>query len=178
MTAYRKMAKDAKILTPAEREARANELAAAVQSETDVLIRGQMYRTLGAFDTISSSTALFNGLQDSDPEIRIACCDAWGQRGGPDAANALGDVLRNDSEHDVRMAAIRALGQIKDQSAVVALAPALEEPNPAMQWRAVRSLESVTGKYYGEDVNAWRSYVQGGNPRELSIAHRIGRMFY
>jgi HEAT repeat protein len=178
MKEYRELAKQAPQLDAASKEQKSAELAAAAQSETDALIRGEIFRTLGAFNTISSSTALYAGLQDSDPEIRIACCDAWGKRGGADAAKVLGEILREDESEDVKLAAARALGEIKDQAAVLALAPALDDGSPAMQWRAVRSLEKVTGKYYGEDVNAWRTYVQGGKPREESIVRRLGRIFY
>lgn len=178
MEEFRELAEKAADMDDAEKERQSGELASAAGRETDVLIRGEIYRTLGSFSTISSSTALYAGLQDSEPEIRTACCQAWGKRGGADAAKVLGDVLREDESEDVRLAAARALGEIKDQAAVTALAPALDDGSPAMQWRAVRSLEQVTGKYYGEDVNAWRSYVQGGNPRQESIVRRLGRIFY
>lgn len=175
---FRELAKRADQMEASEREQRANELAAAVGSDPDVLVRTAAIRALGDFDTLTSSTALYHALQDSDPDVRIACCEGWARRGGPDAAKVLGDVIRSDQNDDVRLAAARALGEIEDQSAVQALAPALEAGNPALQWRAVRSLEQVTGKYYGEDVEAWRSYVQGGAPREVSIVRRLGRVFY
>jgi hypothetical protein len=174
----RMLAKQAPKLSATEQEQKSNELVAAARSETDALVRAEIFRTLGAFSTLGAGTMLYAGVQDSDPEIRIACCQAWARRGGPDAARVLGEILKQDENVDVRLAAARALGQVKDQSAVAALAPALEDPNPAMQWRAVRSLEKVTGKHFGNDVNAWRAFVQGGNPREETLVQRIGRLFY
>jgi HEAT repeat protein len=174
----RKLSKLAPKLTPEEREKRAAELVAAVRTENDPLVRAEIFRTLGSLPTLASGSMLYAGLQDSDPEIRIACCQAWGRRDGSDAARVLGDVLRNDEKIDVRLAAARALGEMKDQAAVAALAAGLEDPNPAMQWRSVKSLERVTGKHFGNDVNAWRAFVKGGNPREESLVRRLGHLLY
>jgi hypothetical protein len=41
---------------------------------------------------------------------------------------------------------------------------ALDDPDPALQRRAVESLRQVTGRDFGNDVVAWRTYVQGGEP--------------
>jgi hypothetical protein len=45
------------------------------------------------------------------------------------------------------------------------LAAALEEGDPAMQFRAVQSLRSVSGRDFGNDANAWREFANGGNPQ-------------
>lgn len=178
MKELRELAKNSAKLPDAEKEQRANELAKAVASESDVIVRAQMMRTLGSFPSLASNSALYTGLQDSDPDIRIACCEAWGRRGGPDAAKVLGEVIVNDTDFDVRMAATRELASVKDPSAVAALGVALEDSNPALQVRAVRSLESVTGKRFGNDIAAWKSFVHGGSPREESLVSRIKRMIY
>jgi hypothetical protein len=48
-----------------------------------------------------------------------------------------------------------------------------------MQRRAMESLEQITGEQFGNDVDAWRTFVQGGAPkqREESIVSRLKRMF-
>lgn len=172
------LGKKSESMTPEEREEHSRLLAQAAMAEPNALIRSQMMRALGHFNTLSSSSALYTGLQDSDPDIRIACCDAWGRRGGPDAAKVLGEIISGDNDIDVRLAAVRALSKVKDQSAVNSLGLALNDPNPALQIRAVRSLEEVTGKHYGNDVMAWRTFVQGGKPREESLVSRLRRMLY
>jgi len=82
-------------------------------------------------------------------------------------------VLNGDIEHDVRMAAARALGQSHEQVAVMALGNALDDKDPAMQYRAVISLRQITGQDLGNDVNKWREYVKSGKlaPVQASTSH-------
>lgn len=174
----RSLAKQAAEMPAADQQQKSEELVRVLNNEPDLLVRIELLRTLGNFPTLPAGAALYAAMQDSDRDIRMACCEAWGRRGGPDAAKVLGEVIRSEQDSDVRLAALRALAQVKDPATVAAIAPALEDPSPAMQWRAVRSLESVTGKSFGDDVNAWRSFVQGGAPREESIAGRIRRFLY
>ena len=70
-----------------------------------------------------------------------------------------------------------ALGQSHDQIAVIALGGALEDKDPAMQYRAVMSLRQVTGQGLGNDVNKWREYAKTSKLHpakpEPSLAERI-----
>jgi HEAT repeat protein len=93
---------------------------------------------------------------------------------------ALGGVLRSEDNADVRLAAIQGLGESGNAAAVPVLASALEDGNVAVQHRAMVSLEQVTGRYYGRDVNAWRSFAQGQDVKEAeprSIAERLRELF-
>ena len=119
-------------------------------------------------------------LQDPDPDVRIAACDALGKRPDADAAELLVGILQNDKVQDVRLAAARGLGQTKDQRAIAALGDVLTDPDPAMQRRAVVSLENITGKDLGNNVDRWQKYVKEENPQPsqpLSIAEKIKKMF-
>ena len=71
---------------------------------------------------------------------RKLVCDLWGRRPDAEAAQVLADVLASDSDKDVRMAAVRALGQCHDAMAVRALGT-LNDTDPAMQYRAMVSLK-------------------------------------
>jgi hypothetical protein len=55
----------------------------------------------------------------------------------------------------------------------------MEDPSPAMQRRTVASLKRVTGRSYGNDVEAWSLYVQGQEPqpKTISFAERFRRLF-
>jgi hypothetical protein len=47
-----------------------------------------------------------------------------------------------------------------------------------MQYRAVLSLQKVTGKDLGNDVERWQQYVKGERPAPTpSLAERIHRLF-
>jgi hypothetical protein len=52
----------------------------------------------------------------------------------------------------------------------------LDDPDPAMQYRAVMSLRQVTGQNFGNDVARWKAYVKGEPPpasKPVSIANRL-----
>ena len=178
--AFQDMAKRAGKMTPAEQETLSAKLANAYKTEDDAIIRAQVLRTTAMMTTSTATETLSAGLQDADADVRAICCQAWGERGGPEAAAALGRVLASDPNIHVRLAAARGLAECDDAASVQALGQALEDPDPAMQYRAVQSLKQSTGKNFGDDVNAWREFVNGGgieaNP--LTVADRMRKLVY
>jgi len=148
----------------AEQETVSLRLAEQLAAEQDSIIRCQILRTLGTLRTPTADAMLKAGLEDSDLDVKTTVCAILGQRGDAASVSVLGDTLAQDSNLDVRLAAARALGQIKNEAAVQPLGVALDDPDPAMQRRAVESLRQVTGRDFGNDVVAWRTYVQGGEP--------------
>lgn len=173
----RKLASEVKKLPAGEAERISTDLAQAIPKEQDPLLRAQMIRTLAMFPTDTAGRVLAAGMADSEKDVRVAACEAWGQRGGPEAVQRLSEALNADTNIDVRLAAARSLGSCPDQKTVAALGLALEDRDPALQRRAVQSLEKVTGKRYGNDVVAWREYVQGRDPKPQgeSMVSRIFR---
>jgi HEAT repeat protein len=157
------------------------QLAAEIQHEQDPLVRLYIVRALAAIPGDKASAVLHAGLEDPEESVRIACCEAWGQRGGSEAVEELSTVLRAESSVDVRMAAARALGLTKQPTAVKPLAEVLADNDPAMQRRAIESLKGVSGKDYGYDVQAWRQYAAGETvqQRERGLAERLfGRSLF
>lgn len=175
----RELAKSLPTAGPSEQQKATVDIAQAIRNERDPILRAQMLRTLGACDTAGAKQVLLAGVNDSDAMVRIAACESLGQRGGADGIQALAQVLGSDADIDVRLAAAKGLGDTGDAAAVASLSLALEDPNPALQLRGVRSLEKVTGKDFGDDVVAWRTFCQGGTPepRSQSIASRVGQLF-
>lgn len=162
----------------AERERVAAELAQQIQNETDPYVRIHIIRTLAQYPTPAADAVLYAALKDPDADVRVECCQAWATRGGADAADFLGETLASDTNVDVRIAAAKALGEMGDPRAVPHLAIALEDPDPALQFRAVAAMRNITGEDLGNDVNAWREYAK--NPelkRDESIAGRFRRLF-
>jgi HEAT repeat protein len=76
----------------------------------------------------------------------------------------------------VRLAAGRALGKLKDPEAVPALALALDDTNPAIQFRATQSLKAITGKDF-KTVKEWREYVHGEKEETPSLTDRFHGLF-
>lgn len=157
----------------------AAQLVKEIQTEQDPQVRLHIVRVLAVLPDPSASAVLHAGLEDPDNSVRIACCEAWGKRGGAEAVTELTTVLRAESNIDVRIAAAKALGSTGQVSAVQPLADVLADNDPAIQRRAIESLKSVSGKDYGYDVPAWRQYAAGETvtPRPVNFAERVRGVF-
>lgn len=174
--AIRQLAKAAPKLPPDQQERASHELAQFLAKEREPLTRGIMLRTLAAFPTKTAEHMLRAGLRDGDQDVRVVCCDAWARRGGPESVRVLSEVLSTDTDLDVRLAAARGLGQLKDEQAVGALGLALDDDNPAMQLRAVESLRAITGKNF-KTISEWRAFAHGEKRDSPSLAERLRRLF-
>jgi hypothetical protein len=161
-------------MTPEEQNAKASELAEAYRNESDPLVRLEMLRVVARCGSPAAAETLKAAMGDSDREVRVTACQAWGVHGGPLAVPQLSEALRKDVSVDVRLAAGKALGQIGGDEAVKALAVALDDQDPALQYRAIQSLREITGKDFGDNVVAWRDYTRGsGTPTEISMMDRM-----
>lgn len=176
----RSTAERAQRATPEEQQRLADELGQSIRTEDDPLIRAEIVRALGNCSGPKADALLRAATEDPDRDVRMAACRAWGKRGDVGATAVLSQVLSGDDDPDVRLTAIEALGQCRDPAAVAALGPALEDRDPAMQYRAVLALRDLTGEDFGNDVDRWRQYVQGEVPAETppdSVAERLRRLF-
>ncbi len=149
--------------------------------ETDPLIRMELVRGSAALGCPSAFQLVRQATKDSDADVRIAACKALPKQQGAEAEEVLAGVLGSDADLDVRLAAARALGELRDPAAVPPLASALEESDPAMQYRAVSSLRATAPEDVGNDVKRWREYVKGeplSPPKTVSLTERIRGLFY
>ncbi|NDC54846.1 MAG: HEAT repeat domain-containing protein [Planctomycetia bacterium] len=146
--------------------------------EHDARVRCEILAVAGGFDTASAVAICRGALQDPDDRVRMKACDVWRDRGGAEAVQMLANRYRADRELDVRLTAVRMLGELRDEAAIPVLAEALENPDPAVQYRAVAALKRVSGRDLGNDVNAWREWA--ANPARddtWSIAEAFRRLF-
>jgi hypothetical protein len=168
-------------MAPGDQERVAAELAERLKDEPHPVLRSEILRTLALAKSDIAMEALRSATNDTDPDVRVVACEALGQRADQPARQALAQVLGSDTDADVRLAATRELGRFKeDREAMQALRLALDENNPALQFRAVESLKNMTGKDYGSDLIAWKEFVDGGNPPEpppASIAERLKNLY-
>jgi HEAT repeat protein len=162
-----------------EQEAFAADMAKRMQQETNCTVRMAIVASLADIKAPSANAVLYAGLKDPEPDVRVACCEAWSKRPGPEATRLLAETLSGDTDHDVRMAAVKGLSAAGDKEAVKALAIALEDPDPAMQYCAVDSMRSVTGQDLGNDVKAWRELAKRDDPplHSKGIAQRVRELF-
>jgi HEAT repeat protein len=138
-------------------------LTQTIRTEADPLVRAEIIRTAGEYPIPEAAPLLTAALKDTDADARVAACEAWGKRGDAQAAKLLAGVLRSDDNHDVRLAAVRALGSTPEPEAIAALGEALMDSDPAMQYRAVLSLKRITGEDLGNNVDRWQQYVKEGH---------------
>ena len=147
--------------------------------EHDPRVRSQILETAAGYDTAAATAICTGALQDPNEMVRIKACDVWGKRGGDEAVQLLATRFQTDSELDVRLRALKMLGELKDKQAIPVLARALEDSDPAVQYRAVASLKKVSGRDLGNDVNAWREWAVDpeAHKAEWSIAEGFRKLF-
>jgi len=177
MAGLDKLIEDAPKATPEQKQLISNQLANSIRDEKDPLIRERIIRVLGAYPSASADAVLKAAVNDPDASTRIAACEALGRRNDEQSVQLLATAMSGDAESDVRLAAARALGETKSPGAVKPLGEALNDVDPAMQWRAVQSLKQVTGKDLGNDVSRWQQYVRGETPSPPTLAERLGLRF-
>jgi HEAT repeat protein len=178
MEGLNKLLADAPKASPEQKQLISNQLATSIRDEKDPLIRTQIVRTLGAYPGVSADAVLKAAMNDSDVEARMAACEAWGRHHDEQAVQILSTAMHGDADSDVRLAAAKALGDTMHPTAVKPLGDALDDTDPAMQYRAVLSLKKVTGKDFGNDVNRWQQYVKGETPSPPpSLAERMRQWF-
>jgi hypothetical protein len=159
-----------------DQRAQTDQLARQIQIEPDPLVRETIIRAIGEYHTPLAQQVLEAGLNDDNQLVRVACCQMLGKRADMKSVPVLANVLKADKQMDVRIAAAEALGKIKSPQSVSALAVALDDRDPAMQFAGMQSMKAVTGKDYGGDVQAWRQVASGGTPAPPaapSIAERV-----
>lgn len=172
-------AKKAKAGGHAEEVEFTRQLAEQILDEHDARVRCVILDTVAEFETPAAKAICTGALEDPDERVRMAACTAWRKRGGSEAVEHLGTRYRADREIDVRLRALRELGELGDSEAVPVLAKALEDPDPAVQYRAVGALKNVSGRDLGDDVNAWREWAAdpAGSAAEWSLAEEFRKLF-
>lgn len=167
-------------MSQAEQAQVAARLARDLAEDPSPQYRAQVARALGDLSAPAATEALRQAVRDKEPSVRIAACAAWGKQGSQEAVSALAEVLGQDADLDVRTAAARELANHKTPGSIAALGLALDDPDPALQHRAILSLQAVTGRDFGNSVPAWRQFVREGEaqPRETpSVAETLRNLF-
>lgn len=168
---------------PGDQQRASDTLAQQIQQEKDPVVRRQIVRSMTNLRTPAADYILRAGLHgDKDTSVRVECAEVLGRRGGQEAVRELLTVVQHDKNIDVRIAAMRAIGEIGDPAVAPALAIGLEpKEDPALQYRTAQVLTKLTGQSYGNDLVAWRSYVSTGiaPPRnEPSLAERAQSLYW
>lgn len=161
-----------RLADPASREAFTGRLVAAMLSEPDPQARRAVLELAASFDTPAAEAICAGALEDPDPRVRLAACQVCADRRGPDGVTRLARRAREDADLGVRLRAVRTLGEIGDPAAVGHLVALLDDPDPAIQARAVAALERATGRGFGADVGRWKAWA--ANPQPVPTRWSLG----
>lgn len=176
-----KVRASASSISAAERERLSADIAEVYKAEPSAAMRAELIRAMGDLPTATTQNTLTAAAVDSDPDVRILACRGLGRFKNSDAVQKLCEVVGADSNLDVRLAAVKELGNTKEPAATKALAIAIDENDPALQHAAMVSLRGNTGRDFGKDLLAWRTFAQGGEPKPVeppSIAEQVKRLIY
>lgn len=161
-TRIKKLAERSKTVKGGSAESRSEftqELVRMMLEEHDPRVRCKILETAADYDTPSATAICAGAMQDPSDMVRLKACDVWSERGGEDALKLLVTRYQTDAELDVRLRALKRLGDLQDKAAIPVLARALEDADPAVQYRAVAALKQVSGRDLGNDVNVWREWA-------------------
>lgn len=160
---------DARRLQGAEADNAVTYLRDVVQNESLMKNRIHAVQATSLISSPLAGDAMVVYLEDPNPEIRSIAAEGLGNLPAEQAVPMLQAVLEKENELDVRVAATRALGKFpRNQQATRALGIALADPAPVMQYRAMESLQKVTGKNLGSNAAKWRDYLAGQDVDEES----------
>jgi HEAT repeat protein len=97
--------------------------------------------------------------------VRIAACRAWETQSYPERVGILLQKVAGDTNLDVRIAALRALGSCRsaaDQPRIrEALRDVIDDDDPAIQYAAVQSLEASSGLDLNGNIRLWKDLLTG-----------------
>jgi HEAT repeats len=177
MTELQQLAQQASSYDVNRQDQLATEMSERFAKEGNPLLRAAMVKVMGNLKSPQLDTTLQAAVKDPDNDVRITAIKALGARGDENSLETLASVMSTETQLDVRMATATELRRFKNsQEATRALALALDDNDAALQYRAIQSLQEVTGRNYGVNAAAWREYLAGGNPAPApapSIAERF-----
>ncbi len=159
----------------AEQQRVAGELTRLIRDDQNKLLRLAAVRSLSQFPPDLSRTGVLLAASDADRDLRVVACAALARLGDEQAIGLLASLVEKDTDLDVRVAAAGALAGRREAQAFQALGLALDDSNPALQFRAMQSLRESSGRDYGNDIALWRAWLRGENPQEptTSVADRF-----
>ena len=177
MLAIREVANQSTGTDTADQRTVVDGLVQQLQGENDPMLREAMYQTIAKFKVPKAQQTVTAGLQDRDPYVRITCCQLLGEYSDPAATTELAQVLREEADFDVRVAAARALGSAQGGREV--LVAALQDRDPAMQYVGAQAMKEISGQDFGGNVAAYVALAEGKRPEappeepSVEVANRL-----
>jgi HEAT repeat protein len=149
-----------------ERPAGADRAIAAEAVHPDPTVRRVAMIGLGKFTTAQNRPTVEAGTKDQVPIVRAAAARTLGLYQDDAAADRLGEMLNNDPNDLVRLAAAAGLGQNNTAKATVLLVEAAEKSkDPRVQFRAMQVLLEKYNVHFVKPVDPenrayWKNLVE------------------
>src|SRR5271156_2467003 len=108
----------------------------AVISYPDAGVRRQVALSLGEYDGIEAAAGLARAVVDAETSVATAAADSMAELKDPAAADAIFPLVSHASGF-VRMAAFRALKELRRSDSLKPALEALRDPDPSVRVQAV-----------------------------------------
>jgi len=152
----------------AEREILVAQLMLEYQTSPDPNMRREAVDALAKIPHSERDKFLEEIVRDDNPFVRMSALEALGKTysgSRADLVSLLINQMKVDPDRDIRITAVRILGNVAPQEPLVVseLGNLLHDRVPAVRYAAMRSLQKITKKDYGTDVNRWLQYIRYTN---------------
>jgi hypothetical protein len=133
------------------------EMYASALDDEDALVRAAAVRALSFHGSPEHVPRIVKQFDDEDRMLRWECARALQRLHNPEAIPALIKHASEKGEADalVRTAASDALGQYPQPRVLDSLIACLGDRDLAVNEAALRSLRTLTGQDFGDDLRAW-----------------------
>lgn len=142
-----------------------------LMDDPDPTVRAACIHALGLHGTPEDAPAIIAELKDDTGFVRWEAAKALQKIHHDDAVLPLMDVLGDDEDPDVRIAAAKALGQYPTRAVFNALIGALSDPDFGVVQSASESLSTLTGQDLGTDGSDWLAFADK-HPADLFAQQR------
>lgn len=124
------------------------------------VMRREILRAAIAIPSSDVLPLLQDAVEDDDSNIRRMAYKEWGKRPGQVAMPVLLNGARSESDKNVRIEIIRALGRFKNQQVYDIVSESLKDRDPAVQLAATDAMKELTGLDYGDSPEPWIAHIE------------------
>lgn len=127
--------------------------------DPDPTVRAAALRALGKFGSVDDVAMIKASLKDANKVVRWEAAVALQRIHREDAAEALIQAMRDDTDTDVKTACANALGQYAKPEVFQSLVGALSDRDYTVATEAAKSLNTLTGQDFGTDGSKWLAFA-------------------
>ncbi|MAE66606.1 MAG: hypothetical protein CMJ18_20235 [Phycisphaeraceae bacterium] len=130
----------------------------AARTDPDDSVRAVALSALGRHGNVDDVPLIISSLKHGSLNVRWASARALQKIHNPKAISPLIKAATDDEVSDVRVAAVKALGQYARPSVFDALVGALNDTDYSVSYNAWQSLQTLTGETLPMDARPWLAW--------------------